>query len=230
MLEISKFIVYLVCVTWLSLSLLFLISSIKLARLEPKLPLFSASWGGAKSRGGGSGGGGRLVILDLFKASMYCFSSYSAYLNFNCKFLSWFFSAWVLTCCITVYYTIIFITSLLFKSSWVSFKESKSYCHYGGISFMFVAIFPVFKSNDKSLCQDKTYPDFCYGYYVLSPKNPFSLFKKLPYSFFFLASSNLCFLICWNYSIFGELEEILTFMMSASSLLLNKKPMIPAGY
>lgn len=171
-----------------------------------------------------------MLILDFFNASMYCFYYSSAYLNFNCKFLSWFFYAWVLTCCITVYYTIMFITSLLFKSSWVSLRESKSYCHYGGISFMLVAMFPVFRSNDKSLCHDKTYPDFCYGYYVLSPKNPFNLLKKLPSYFFFFASSILCLLICWKSSTLGDVEEILTFIISASSLLLNKKPIMPAGY
>lgn len=84
--------------TWLSLTLLFLISSIKFALFDEKLALFWLSSGGANSRGGGGGGGGRLFRTDCLYAYAYCFYYYSTYFIFCCRFLSWVWIACVFTC------------------------------------------------------------------------------------------------------------------------------------
>lgn len=162
------------------MSLLFLIYSIRLALLEETLSVIA---GGLSSKGGGIGGGGKFCNTVCFKAYSYYFSSSSASFIFNCNVLSWLFSAWAFTWCRIVSSTIKFVIYLSFKSSWVSLRESKIYCHSGGMLLLLNC--PVFKSKAIALWTDMTYPDcITFGSLGSSENKPFTLLNKLP-SFFF---------------------------------------------
>lgn len=185
MFEISKVTPLLTFETWFSFNLLFLIYSIKSARFDPILVLLFANGGGAMRRGGG---GGKLLSLVFLISYIYTFYSSSAYFIFLCKFVSWLIYACVFTCWRIVSSAIKFAIYLLFKSYCVRLRESNIYCHSGGI--LSVLNLPVLRSNAITFWNDRTCPDFFYGY-GYSENIPLILLKKPPSFFFCFSASNL---------------------------------------
>jgi hypothetical protein len=129
-----------------------------------------------------------------------------------------------------VYSTIIPITSLLFKSSFDSFRLSNISCHSGGIfcvskvpSLRFIWIVCYFFHESTS---DSCF--FCYSS-SLEPKKFLILPKNVFFSSFFLNSSNYFCLISSYYSFGGQFENIFIFIIYAYWLFRNKKAILPLG-